>query len=126
MPERGRLERFISTCRRPLDANRDPAGNPAVRSVSQCRGGLTVNPDFDPNFLAFDLTRRGSPFAYSQTGTIKQQAVYLQDNIKAGDATFNVGLRVDHATNRAVLVQPGAADGTGCGDTREAWRPSIA
>ena len=80
---------FNSPC---LDATGNPSENTALRTVGQCRGGLAVNPGFNPDLLAFDLTRRGSPFAYSQSGTLKQQAAYIQDDIKAGNATFKVGL----------------------------------
>ena len=96
---------FNSPC---LDGSGNPSENTALRTVGQCRGGLSVNPGFNPGLLAFDLTRRGSPFAYSQTGTIKQQAAYVQDDIKAGNATFKVGLRLDHydGLTSATLLQP--------------------
>jgi hypothetical protein len=96
---------FNSPC---LDASGNPSENTALRTTTQCRGALTVNPDFNPDLLAFDLTRRGSPFAYSQAGTIKQQAVFVQDDIKAGDATFKVGLRLDYydGLTTATLLQP--------------------
>jgi hypothetical protein len=66
------------------------------------------NPDFDPNLLAFDLTRGGSLFAYRQSATIKQQAGYAQDEIKAGDATFKLGVRLDHydGLTTATELQP--------------------
>ena len=51
---------------------------------------------FRPAFAPFDLTSGGSPFAYDQSFTIKQQAAYVQDDIKAGNATFKLGLRLDH------------------------------
>lgn len=96
---------FNSPC---LDATGNPSENTALRTVGQCRGGLAVNPGFNPDLLAFDLTRRGSPFAYRQSGTVKQQAAYIQDDIKAGNATFKVGLRLDHydGLSSATLLQP--------------------
>ena len=42
------------------------------------------------------MTNGGSPLAYDQSFTIKQQAAYVQDDIKAGNATLNLGLRFDH------------------------------
>jgi hypothetical protein len=51
---------------------------------------------FDPALAPFDLTNGGSPLAYDQSFTIKQQAAYIQDDIKAGNATFNLGVRLDH------------------------------
>lgn len=96
---------FNSPC---LDATGNPSENAALRTVSQCRGSLIVNPDFNPDLLPYDLTRRGSPLAYAQAGTIKQQAAYIQDDIKAGNATFKIGLRLDHyaGLTSATLVQP--------------------
>jgi hypothetical protein len=98
---------FNSPC---LDASGNSSADPSLSAVSQCVNGLTVNPDFNPNLLAFDLTRAGSPFVYGQVGTIKQQALYLQDDIKAGDVTFKVGLRFDRydGLTTATLLQPRA------------------
>jgi Carboxypeptidase regulatory-like domain len=96
---------FNSPC---LDASGTSSGDPSLTTVSQCVNGLTVNPGFNPNLLAFDLTRAGSPFVYGQVGTIKQQALYVQDDIKAGNATFKVGLRFDRydGLTTATLLQP--------------------
>jgi hypothetical protein len=38
---------------------------------------LPDSPDFNPNLAPFDLTRGGSPLAYAQAATIKQQAALL-------------------------------------------------
>jgi hypothetical protein len=64
--------------------------------------------DFNPDLTPYDLTRGGRPLAYAQAATIKQQAAYIQDDIKAGNATFKLGLRVDHydGLSQATLVQP--------------------
>jgi outer membrane cobalamin receptor len=66
------------------------------------------NGDFDPALAPFDLTSGGSPLAYDQSFTIKQQAAYVQDDIKAGHATFKVGVRLDHydGLTTATLLQP--------------------
>ena len=63
---------------------------------------------FNPAFAPFDLTDGGSPLAYDQSFTVKQQAAYIQDDIKAGDATFKLGVRLDHydGLTSATLVQP--------------------
>jgi hypothetical protein len=96
---------FNSPC---LTASGDPSDNTSLQSTSQCRGSLTINPDFNSDFLPFDLTRGGSPIGYHQTGTIKEQAAYIQDDIKAGDATFKLGVRLDHydGLTTATLAQP--------------------
>ncbi len=66
------------------------------------------SPDFNPALLPYDLTRGGSPLAYAQAATIKQQAAYAQDDIKAGNATVKLGVRLDHydGLTTATLVQP--------------------
>ena len=80
-----------------LDASGNPSSNTALTMSSQCAGtGLTVNPGFDSNLVAFDLTRGGSPFTFDGKATIKEQAAYAQDDITAGNATFKLGVRVDH------------------------------
>jgi carboxypeptidase family protein len=63
---------------------------------------------FNPDLAPFDLTSGGSPFAYDQSFTIKQQAAYVQDDIKAGAATLNLGLRLDHydGLTSSTLLQP--------------------
>jgi carboxypeptidase family protein len=96
---------FNSPC---LTASGDKSDDTSLTRPSQCVRGLTPNPDFNPDFLPYDLTRRGSPLAYDQSGTIKEQAAYVQDEIKAGDATFKLGLRFDHYDGLVTktLVQP--------------------
>ncbi len=59
-------------------------------------------------FGAFDLTNGGSPFVFDAEKTIKEQAAYVQDEIKAGEATFKLGVRFDHydgLTSKS-LVEP--------------------
>jgi hypothetical protein len=64
--------------------------------------------NFNHDLAPFDLTHGGSPLAYDQSFTITQQAAYVQDDIKAGNATLNLGLRFDHydGLTSATLVQP--------------------
>ena len=52
--------------------------------------------DFIPALRAFDLTRGGRVFHFADDGTIKDQAFYVQDDIRAGNASFMAGVRVDH------------------------------
>jgi hypothetical protein len=96
---------FNSPC---LGADGNPSSDTSLTNPGQCSGALSVNPDFKPNQLAFDLTRGGSPFAYNQSATIKQQAAYAQDEIKAGNATIKLGLRLDHydGLTTATELQP--------------------
>jgi len=60
-------------------------------------------------FGPYDLTRKGgAPFVFDGAATIKQQAAYVQDEIKAGNATFKLGLRLDHydGLTTDTLLQP--------------------
>jgi hypothetical protein len=93
---------FNSPC---LDVNGNPSGDTTLTSPDQCAGALTANSSFDPHLFAFDLTRGGSLFHYSQAGTIKQQAAYVQDEIKAGNATFKLGVRLDHYDGLSTATQ---------------------
>ena len=63
---------------------------------------------FNPDLAPYDLTRGGAPLVYAQAATIKQQAAYVQDDIKAGNASFKLGLRLDHydGLSTATLLQP--------------------
>jgi hypothetical protein len=96
---------FNSPC---LEPDGDPSNDTTLRNASQCAGGLTVNPGFNPTLVAFDLTRNGSLFAYHQSATIKQQAAYAQDDIKAGDVSLKLGVRLDHydGLTTATELQP--------------------
>jgi hypothetical protein len=64
--------------------------------------------NFDPTFAPYDLTNGGSPFVYNQSATIKQQAAYIQDDIKAGDLSVKLGVRFDHydGLSEKSLLQP--------------------
>jgi hypothetical protein len=66
------------------------------------------NGNFDPSLAPFDLTSGGHLLNYDQSATIKQQAAYVQDDVKAGDATFKLGLRLDHydGLTTKTLLQP--------------------
>jgi carboxypeptidase family protein len=96
---------FNSPC---LDAAGNPVGDPSLTTVGQCRGTLLANPNFDSGLAAFDLSRNGTPFAFSGAATIKEQGAYVQDDIAAGNASFKLGLRVDHydGLSTKTLVQP--------------------
>lgn len=86
-----------------------PSDRAALTRVIECGGaGLSVNPDFIPDLLAFDLTRGGRPFQFNGNATVKGQSFYVQDEIKAGDATIKLGLRGDRydGSTASSLVQP--------------------
>jgi hypothetical protein len=64
--------------------------------------------NFDPTLAPFDLTNGGHLLNYNQSFTVKQQAAYVQDDVKAGDATFKLGVRFDHYDGLTTksLVEP--------------------
>ncbi|MDR1990999.1 MAG: TonB-dependent receptor [Acidobacteriaceae bacterium] len=64
--------------------------------------------NFNPALAPFDLTNGGSLLAYNQSFTVKQQAAYVQDDIRAGNMTLNVGVRFDHydGLTSASMLQP--------------------
>jgi hypothetical protein len=96
---------FNSPC---LTADGAPSDSTGLTSDSQCRGDLTPNPGFSADLLPYDLSRGGSPLAYAQSATIKQQAAYVQDDIKAGNVSLKLGVRIDHydGLTTSTLVQP--------------------
>src|SRR6266542_1949055 len=51
---------------------------------------------YNPNIAAFDLTRGGSPFEFRASRTGTYLAAYIQDNVRLGNLTANIGLRYDH------------------------------
>ena len=56
--------------------------------------GSSTTP-FNPVLLPFDLTRGGGLFNYVGHTDVKELALYIQDQIKAGNWLFNVGIRGD-------------------------------
>jgi hypothetical protein len=98
-----------------VDADGAPSDDISLVSTAQCASagvgagaGLSANPDFLPNLVAFDLSRGGGLFQFDGTKTIKEQAFYVQDEIKAGNATIKLGLRGDHydGFTTKTLIQP--------------------
>ncbi len=84
----------------------DGDGNPQNGFIdpSQCAAaGLfandgSINPDllpFQPQLLPYDLTRGGGQYTYNGRTDIKELALYVQDQIKAGNWLFNLGIRGD-------------------------------
>jgi hypothetical protein len=69
---------------------------PGYSTPTDCPGG-TVIPN--ANYLAvlapYDLTRGGSLYNYSGRADIKELAFFIEDQIKAGNWLFNLGLRED-------------------------------
>jgi Carboxypeptidase regulatory-like domain/TonB-dependent Receptor Plug Domain len=60
---------------------------------SQCPAG--VNPSYLSVLAPYDLTRGGSYYNYVGHTDVKELAIYIEDQIKAGNWIFNLGLRED-------------------------------
>jgi hypothetical protein len=76
----------------------DSAGNalPGYTDPSQCTaGGAFANPNYLPVLAPYDLTRSGGFYAFVGRADIKETALYIEDQIKAGNWQFNLGLRGD-------------------------------
>jgi hypothetical protein len=69
---------------------------PGYSSPSDCIApGVSPNPDFVSALAPYDLTRGGSFYDYLGRADVKELALYIEDQIKAGNWNFNVGLRGD-------------------------------
>jgi hypothetical protein len=66
------------------------------------------SPDFQPGLLPFDLTRGGALFSFRGHADIKQEAAYVQDDIRFKAMTLSAGLRGDNynGLSSASGVQP--------------------
>jgi len=74
-----------------LDASGNPAAGYSGQSV--CPNG--VNPSYLPVLAPYDLTRGGSYYNYFGHADVKELGLYIEDQIKAGNWLFNLGLRED-------------------------------
>jgi hypothetical protein len=92
-----------------VDAEGAPVDDTTLVSDGQCAGaGFDVNADFVPGLVPYDLSRGGGLFQFNGNATINQQAVYAQDDIKAGPFSIKLGVRVDHYDGLTTksLVEP--------------------
>lgn len=83
-----------------LNADSSPNIDPAITSTSQCGTGSnvggSVNGNFNPVLLPFDLPRNGGGlFSFNGHTDVKQLAIYAQDTITKKSWTFNLGVRGD-------------------------------
>ena len=87
---------FNSPC---VDVN--GVSQPGFTSPMQCAAAGFISNDpsvggtFNPVLLPYDLTRGGGYFTFIGHTDVKELALYIQDQIKAKDWTFNVGIRGD-------------------------------
>lgn len=79
----------------------DGSGNP----VSCSAPSATPNPNVNPILLPYDLTQGGHLYNWQGGADIKELALYGEDQIKAGNWLFNLGLRGDFYNGLTVQRQ---------------------
>jgi hypothetical protein len=85
---------------------------PGYLNQSQCPGGGAAGPYANPNYISslapYDLTRGGSYYKFFGHTDVKELALYIEDEIKAGNWDFNLGLREDlyNGLTRANQIEP--------------------
>jgi hypothetical protein len=98
---------FNSPC---VDASGNP--QPGFSDPAQCASaGLVPNSPslggtYDPIFAPYDLTRGGAYYHYFGHTDVKELALYIQDELKAGNWDFNLGMRGDLYNGLTVTRQP--------------------
>jgi len=73
----------------------DVSGNPAAGYSSQSSCTHGVNSSYLPVLAPYDFTRGGSYYNYYGHTDVKELGLYVEDQIKAGNWLFNLGLRGD-------------------------------
>jgi hypothetical protein len=73
----------------------DASGNPLPGYTDPSQCPVAANSNYLPVLAPYDLTRNGSYYNYIGRGDIKELALFAEDQIKAGNWLFNLGLRED-------------------------------
>jgi hypothetical protein len=91
-----------------LNANGTPVTNPTDLT---CSGASeTHNPAFLPSLLPYDLSRGGTLFHFNGTTDIKQEAVYVEDELHFSGWLLSGGVRADNynGISSRSMVEPRA------------------
>jgi len=76
------------------DVNGNPL--PGYANQSACDGIVSFpNANYLPVLAPYDLTREGSSYNFIGNTDVKELAMYIEDQIKAGNWLFNLGIRGD-------------------------------
>ena len=90
-PRRGRRD-----LQRALRGSATATRCPDTLTQSACDGVASFpNPDYLPVLAPYDLTRGGGFYSYFGHTDVKELALYIEDQIKAGNWNFNLGIRGD-------------------------------
>jgi hypothetical protein len=87
--------------------NADGNPLPGYASPSNCDGVTSFpNGNYLPVLAPYDLTRGGSEYLFFGHTDVKELALYIEDEIKAGNWDFNLGMRGDIYNGLAATKQP--------------------
>ncbi len=87
--------------------NADGNPLPGYASPSDCDGVTSFpNGNYLPVLAPYDLTRGGSEYLFFGHTDVKELALYIEDEIKAGKWDFNLGMRGDIYNGLATTKQP--------------------
>jgi hypothetical protein len=88
-----------------VDADGNPL--PGYATPSGCDGVTSFpNGNYLPVLAPYDLTRGGSYYHFFGHTDVKELALYIEDEIKAGNWDFNLGMRGDFYNGLATTKQP--------------------
>jgi hypothetical protein len=88
-----------------VDVNGNPL--PGYASQSDCDGVASFpNGNYLSVIAPYDLTRGGSDYLFFGHTDVKELALYIEDEIKAGNWDFNLGMRGDIYNGLATTKQP--------------------
>jgi hypothetical protein len=77
-----------------MDVNGNPL--PGYSDPTACGGVVALqNPSYNPVLAPYDLTRGGAEYNFVGHTDVKELAMYIEDQIKAGNWLFNLGIRGD-------------------------------
>jgi hypothetical protein len=77
-----------------LDVNGNPL--PGYSDPTACDGVVALqNTNYNPVLAPYDLTRSGTFYNFIGRTDVKELAMFVEDQIKAGNWNFNLGLRGD-------------------------------
>jgi Carboxypeptidase regulatory-like domain len=99
---------FNSPC---VEQSGTPVPDPSLTAPSACGPlGYAPNLAFQPNLLAYDLTRGGALFVFHGRATVSEQSAYIQDAISLGRLGISAGLRGDRydGLSRGSAAEPRA------------------
>ncbi len=87
-----------------VDVNGDPVAG--YSDPTDCFvGSLSPNPNYTSVLRPYDLTRAGNFYNYFGRADIKELSMYVEDQIKAGNWNFNLGIRGDIYNGLAAAQQ---------------------